>query len=76
MGDYTIPCATDFPDIETDLADNPYPYGPFGAKGAGELFFNGAAAAYLTAVEHAMDITLSKLPVTPEVIMEACCHGN
>ncbi len=70
MADYIIPTAMDFPRINSEFVDNPYPYGPFGAKGAGELVFDGAGAAYLSAVESAFNIKISALPVTPEAIME------
>ena len=42
MSDYVIPTSMDFPRQEWGLVDNPYEWGPFGAKGMGELVFNGA----------------------------------
>lgn len=71
MADYVIPTALDVPTIESDLVDNPYPYGPNGAKGGGELTHNGGAAAFAAAVESAIGTHLSSLPVTPEKICEA-----
>ncbi len=70
MADYTIPTSMDFPSIHFDLVDNPYEYGPFGAKGAGELVFDGAAPAFADAVQMAVDRKIHRLPVTPEYIME------
>ena len=43
--DYTIPTTLDFPDTECLFIDNPYRYGPYGAKAAGELPNEGPAAA-------------------------------
>ena len=50
--------------------ENPYPFGPFGAKGAGELVFDGGAPAFALAVQQAIGVDIHGLPVTPEVVME------
>jgi CO/xanthine dehydrogenase Mo-binding subunit len=71
LADYPIPTALDFPPLAVDLVDNPYPYGPFGAKGAGELTFDGAAPAFLAAVEQATGCRFSEVPLTPEAILAA-----
>lgn len=68
--DYVIPTAKDFPKIHSKLVNNPYAYGPFGAKSAGELTLIGAASAYAIAVENAINGLLTEIPVTPETIME------
>ncbi|PSW17573.1 xanthine dehydrogenase [Photobacterium sanctipauli] len=68
MADYVIPTALDVPSIASDYIDNPYPYGPNGAKGGGELTHNGGAAAFTAAVEDAIGEPLSSIPVTPEKI--------
>ncbi len=70
MADYSIPTSMDFPSVGFDLVDNPYEYGPFGAKGAGELVFDGAAPAYADAVQMAVGRPIRRIPVTPEYIME------
>lgn len=72
MADYTIPTSMDVPHIHSELVDNPYDYGPLGAKGGGELTHNGAAAALVNAVEHALGRSIQAIPVTPESLMEAC----
>src|SRR6056297_101045 len=76
MADYTIPTTMDFPKIKSALVNNPYEYGPFGAKGAGELVFDGAAAAFADAVQMAIDGDVKQIPVTPEYIMEVREDGN
>lgn len=68
--DYVIPTAKDFPKIHSKLVNNPYAYGPFGAKSAGELTIIGAASAYAIAVQNAIGGFLNQIPVTPETIME------
>jgi CO/xanthine dehydrogenase Mo-binding subunit len=71
MADYTIPTSLDFPKVETVFIDNPYKYGPSGAKGAGELVFDAAPPAYAEAVQDAIGKNIYEIPVTPEMIMEA-----
>ena len=70
MADYMIPTSLDFPSLSYTLFDNPYDYGPFGAKGAGEVVLDGMAPAYAAAVQKAINRPVTKLPVTPEYIME------
>ena len=69
MADYTIPTSLDFPRTHTELVDNPYPFGPFGAKGAGELVLDGGAPAFALAVQAALGIEVNRIPLTPEAIM-------
>lgn len=68
--DYIIPTAMDMCDMDTILFDNPYAYGPYGAKGVGELTLIGGAAAVAKAIENAINRNVYKIPVTPEYIME------
>ena len=68
--DYIIPSAKDLPEVQSALVDNPYPEGPFGAKGAGELTFVGVAPAVAAAVENATGKATYIIPVIPEVLME------
>ena len=68
--DYIIPTSVDVPLLHTYLMDNPYPLGPYGAKGAGELTLVGGAPAVALAIENAIGKVITKIPVTPEYIME------
>ncbi len=68
--DYIIPTAVDAPKIESELVDNPYEYGPFGAKCAGELPIAGAAPAYAAAVGHALGIPVHEIPAKPETLIK------
>lgn len=68
MSDYVIPTSMDFPAQEWGLVDNPYPWGPYGAKGMGELTCDGAAAAYVDALERAIGHTTHTIPLPPEDI--------
>ena len=68
--DYIIPTAGDAVFMEAVIMDNPYPLGPYGAKGAGELPLVGGAPAVALAIENAIGKRVEKIPVTPEYIME------
>ncbi|WP_461614442.1 xanthine dehydrogenase family protein molybdopterin-binding subunit [Clostridium sp. Marseille-QA1073] len=67
---YVIPTALDFPNIKSELINNPYDNGPFGAKSAGELTFVGAPVAYALAVKNAIGKDINKILVNPEYLME------
>lgn len=71
LTNYIIPTALDVPEMETILIENPYPYGPFGAKGIGELPMDGGAPALAAAISSAIGALVAELPATPERIMAA-----
>jgi CO/xanthine dehydrogenase Mo-binding subunit len=52
--------------METIIVENPYPYGPFGAKGVGELPIDGTAPAIAAAVFNATGALMTEIPITPE----------
>jgi CO/xanthine dehydrogenase Mo-binding subunit len=54
--------------MEHTVLDNPYPLGPYGAKGVGELTLVGGAPAVAMAIEMAIKRNVSKIPLTPESI--------
>ncbi len=68
--DYIIPTAVDAPPMTSEVMENPYALGPYGAKGAGELTLVGGAPALAKAVEQAVGKTITRIPITPESIME------
>ncbi len=68
--DYVIPTAVDAVPMETILMENPFPLGPYGAKGVGELTLIGGAPAVALAIENAIGKEVKQIPVTPEYIME------
>ncbi|MBN2503965.1 MAG: xanthine dehydrogenase family protein molybdopterin-binding subunit, partial [Bacilli bacterium] len=76
LTDYIIPTAADMPPTKTYIFDNPYAYGPYGAKGVGELTLDGAAPAIAQAIEMAINRKVTKIPVTPEYIMELMRDGE
>lgn len=70
--DYIIPTSKDIPKIISELMNVPYEYGPFGAKGLGELTIIGTAPAYASAIAHALGIEINKIPVKPEDLLRSC----
>jgi len=70
MTNYIMPTSADVPQIRVYFEENPYPFGPGGAKGIGELPMDGTAPAILNAIEHASGISLHQIPVTPEALLE------
>ena len=71
MTNYIMPTAADIPPIRVFFEEQPYPFGPHGAKGIGELPMDGPAPAILNAIENATGICLREIPATPEMLMEA-----
>ncbi len=69
MTNCLIPTVLDTPELRTILIENPYPYGPHGAKGVGELPMDGGAAAVAAAVWQATGIFPTEVPMTPEKLL-------
>jgi CO/xanthine dehydrogenase Mo-binding subunit len=70
MTNYIIPTTLDVPPIRVEFEERPYPHGPGGAKGIGELPMDGPAPAILNAVAHATGADLCRIPLTPERLMD------
>jgi CO/xanthine dehydrogenase Mo-binding subunit len=68
LTNYIIPTTLDTPRMQVTLLENPYPHGPFGAKGVGEMPIDGPAPAVINALRHA-GFDLRDIPATPERIM-------
>ena len=70
MTNYIIPTPADIPPIRVYFEENPYAYGPGGAKGIGELPMDGPAPAILNAIENATGVSFNSVPLMPETLME------
>lgn len=68
---YKIVNSTEIPAIKIHLVETIDPYGPFGAKGIGELATIPTAPAIANAIYHATGARIKDLPITPEKILEA-----
>jgi CO/xanthine dehydrogenase Mo-binding subunit len=69
LTNYTIPTTLDTPPMDVAILENPYPDGPFGAKGLGELPIDGPAPAIVNAIRQ-LGIDVREVPATPETILE------
>jgi CO/xanthine dehydrogenase Mo-binding subunit len=70
LTNYTIPTTLDTPAMDVHLMENPFPEGPFGAKGLGELPIDGPAPAIANAIR-SLGIDVREVPATPELVMNA-----
>src|SRR5262245_29406986 len=68
MTNYIMPTAADIPPIRVYFAENPYAFGPGGAKGIGELPMDGPGPAILNAIENATGKSFNRIPLMPELI--------
>jgi len=68
MTNYIMPTAVDLPPIRVYFEEVPYQYGPYGAKGIGELPMDGPAPAILNAVAQATGVEFHSIPLLPEDI--------
>ncbi|HEV8322092.1 MAG TPA: molybdopterin cofactor-binding domain-containing protein [Myxococcota bacterium] len=75
MTNYIIPTALDAPEMVTEIVETAYFHGPFGAKGVGELPIDGPAPAVAAAIEDAIGVHLTALPMTPERVLDAIDAG-
>ncbi|HEV2438814.1 MAG TPA: xanthine dehydrogenase family protein molybdopterin-binding subunit [bacterium] len=68
---YLIPTALDVPDVEPLVLQSGEGKGPFGARGIGEPPIGPPAAAIANAVEDAVGVRITELPITPERVARA-----
>ena len=71
MTNYIMPTSADVPPIRVFFKELPYPFGPAGAKGIGELPMDGAAPAIVNAIENATGVSIHEIPVMPETLGQA-----
>ena len=68
MTNYIMPTSEDLPPIRVYFEEIPYAYGPYGAKGIGELPMDGPAPAILNAIVAATGQEFCSIPLLPEDI--------
>jgi CO/xanthine dehydrogenase Mo-binding subunit len=62
--------------IENAMVDNYQNNGPFGAKGVGEVATFGVSPAIANAIDDAIGVRLTELPLTPEAVLRAIRAKN
>jgi CO/xanthine dehydrogenase Mo-binding subunit len=68
---YRLPLALDTPDVEVILLEHPEAEGPYGARGVAEPPIVPVAAVVGNAVADAIGRPISRLPITPDDVLEA-----
>jgi CO/xanthine dehydrogenase Mo-binding subunit len=72
LADYKIPGIHDVPLLmENETVDTSQENGPFGAKGVGELATFGLSPAVANAIDDAIGVRLTELPLNPEAVFRA-----
>ena len=66
MNAYLVPTTLDAPDWQVALLEDPCAAGCYGAKGIGELPANAGAPAFVAAVENAVGVSATSIPLTGE----------
>jgi CO/xanthine dehydrogenase Mo-binding subunit len=75
MTNYIMPTAADLPPIRVYFTENPYAFGPAGAKGIGELPMDGPAPAILNAIENATGSSFNRIPLMPEMVLAKAANS-
>jgi CO/xanthine dehydrogenase Mo-binding subunit len=70
LTNYIIPTPLDAAPMDVGIMERPYRYGPFGAKGVGEMPIDGPAPAVINALRHC-GFDVRSIPATPERLMRA-----
>ncbi|HZM46346.1 MAG TPA: molybdopterin cofactor-binding domain-containing protein [Burkholderiales bacterium] len=79
LADYRIPGMLDIPvTIVNETVDAEQESGPFGAKGVGETATFSVSPAIANAIDDAVGVRLTSLPLTPEAVFRAlrAAQGN
>jgi CO/xanthine dehydrogenase Mo-binding subunit len=71
LADYKIPSIRDIPPIESVLVAAEQASGPFGAKGIGESGTFGVSPAIANAIDDAVGVRLTDMPLTAEKLLRA-----
>ncbi|HYO48200.1 MAG TPA: xanthine dehydrogenase family protein molybdopterin-binding subunit [Gemmatimonadota bacterium] len=69
LTNYIVPTFDDLPAIRVFFDETPWPSGPRGAKGLGELPIDGPAPAVVNAIARAVGIQPTEIPLVPERLM-------
>jgi len=73
---YKIPTRLDINKLTTEFVDSYEESGPFGAKSVGEIGIDTPPAALANAIENALGVRMTELPITPEKIIKKLKEKN
>ena len=71
LADYKIPGIRDIPPMQNELVEAEQHSGPFGAKGLGESGTFGVSPAIANAIDDAVGVRITSLPITAEAVLRA-----
>ena len=74
--DYRMPVASDVPMIDTVIVEVPNPVHPFGVRGVGEVPIVPPMAAIANAIEDAVGLRMTDLPMSPPRVLAALENGS
>jgi carbon-monoxide dehydrogenase large subunit len=69
--DYPLPTMETMPEYRAGATEHPYPGGPFGAKGMGEIGSVITPAAVVNAVYDATGVLVHEVPLLPHIVLGA-----
>jgi CO/xanthine dehydrogenase Mo-binding subunit len=61
----------ELPEIDSVVLEYPSVNGPYGVKGVGEMTANPPIPAIVNAINNALGVEITEIPVTPERILRA-----
>jgi len=70
LRDYEVMHAPDLPETDVELVETHEPTGPFGAKSVGEVSTLGPAPAVANAIQDAVGVRITDLPVTAKKVWD------
>jgi CO/xanthine dehydrogenase Mo-binding subunit len=68
--EFLMPYATEIPAIEIDHIETPSPLNPLGVKGAGEAGVIPVGAVLASAIEEALGVAITEMPLSPLKLFE------
>jgi len=68
--EFLMPYATEIPDVVIDHQETPSPLNPLGVKGAGEAGVIPVGAVIASAVEEALGVSITEMPLSPLRLFE------
>jgi CO/xanthine dehydrogenase Mo-binding subunit/aerobic-type carbon monoxide dehydrogenase small subunit (CoxS/CutS family) len=66
-----VPTSLDAASVRVEIVEDPFPDGPYGAKGVSEVATVPATPAILNAIRQATGVRIHELPVNPELLRDA-----
>jgi CO/xanthine dehydrogenase Mo-binding subunit len=71
FSEYVLPGPLEVPEIQSVLLEYPSANGPYGVKGVGEMTANPPIPAIVNAINNALGVRITEIPITPEKILRA-----